>query len=89
MDSIIITNTVGTFNSVLVNLMYIYIKLWVNYHDNCDVKQHYCDMRISVIARPNVNFISTILFSRITNPYTFAVIMSVPYQVCCTRDIHT
>ena len=29
-----------------------YIELWVNYHDNCDIKQHYRDMRISVIAQP-------------------------------------
>ena len=45
-------NAMGAFNSVLVNFVHSYTELWVNYRDNRDIKQHYRDMRISVIAQP-------------------------------------
>ena len=44
-------NTMGALNSVLENFR-AYIELWFNYCDNRDIKQHYCDMKISVIAQP-------------------------------------
>ena len=43
-------NTMGAFNSVFIN--FTYIELWVNYRDNRNVKQHYRDMKVSVIAQP-------------------------------------
>ena len=47
-------NTMGAFNSVLVNFMHAYRELWVNYRDNHDINQNYRDMRISVIAQPYI-----------------------------------
>ena len=44
-------NTMGVFNSVF-GKFHAYIEQWVNYRDNRDIKQHYRDMRISVIAQP-------------------------------------
>ena len=43
-------NALGAFNSV--GKFHAYIKQWVNYSDNRDIKHHYCDMRISVIIQP-------------------------------------
>ena len=43
-------NTMGVFKCF--GKFYTYVEQWVNYRDNRDIKQHYRDMRISVVAQP-------------------------------------
>ena len=43
-------NIMGVFKCF--GKFHAYIEQWVNYRDNRDIKQHYRDMRISVITQP-------------------------------------